>query len=153
MRRSLVFEHQHAPRCAAANASVSRATSPACYSPSRVLRSRVVQTGSISAWLRASRLMAAGFALVLATLLSGAPELASILLEGHGCCESECDGSFGDRGCGPSCTEGSCVKSIVTLPDGPIYELRADVSGDVQIRVAAPDLSPMPSGVFHPPRA
>lgn len=112
----------------------------------------VVQTGSFSAWIRAIRRIAAGLALVLATLLSGAPELASLLLECDDCCESECEGSFSDKGCAPNCTQGSCAKSIVMLTDGVRYELRAVVSGEVRFTVPEPDLSPVPSGVFHPPR-
>jgi hypothetical protein len=125
---------------------------PPCGISEGLLRFRVVQTGSTSAWVRANRLIGFGLALALATLMSGASELAVLALSGDDCCESECDGSFEDDGCSPSCTQGQCAKSLVTLSERAIHELRAAASGDVSISVSEPTLSPVPSGVFHPPR-
>lgn len=112
-----------------------------------------MQTGSISAWLRASRLIGIGLALVVAALMSGAHEVAALVLAADDCCGAECEGSFEDSGCSPSCTQGHCAKSLVTVSPRELYEHRASANGEVAILVSEPTLSPVPSGVFHPPRA
>lgn len=103
--------------------------------------------------VRASRLIGIGLALALTTLMSGVPELMTIVL-GDYCCEAECEGSFGTAGCGPSCTQGSCAKSLSTVHKRELHVPRASLSAAAVVTaVSEPCLSPLPSSVFRPPRA
>ena len=94
-----------------------------------------------------------GFVLLLLLLVAGAPQLLTELLGLDECCETECEGSFGAQGCGPTCTQGSCGKTL-SIVTGAAASPRQEAPGlALSIVVAKPQLSPVLTGVFHPPRA
>jgi hypothetical protein len=102
-----------------------------------------------------SRWSALGFCLatLIAIIMSGAPQALSVALDADDCCETECGGSLGSKGCGPTCNQGSCAKSFATTLDRGAPALVAMVGVDLHTTTVEPILSPLMNGIFHPPRA
>ncbi len=102
---------------------------------------------------RASVVRAAAV-VALALLASGAPQFVLAAVGGEVDCSSDCAGSVGGKQCPPTCTSGSCAKTVVTVvpslveapvPPGEPTPLCSDASEQLSSGIV--------QGVFHPPKA
>lgn len=93
-----------------------------------------------------------GLMTALSLALSGTPRAAAAAAGMMGPCQQECDGSAGDSGCPPTCTDGVCAKIVpAVIEAAPVCGAASPQSQRCLCNDAEPLAPPPGDGVFHPP--
>lgn len=99
------------------------------------------------------RALRPAFAVVLAVLFSGVPQVASAA--SADCCDERCEGSLAGDECPPSCGLGVCAKVRPALDSSSTAAFDVPVSsGRPRAETESRPVLPFVTfGVFHPPQA